>query len=663
MLSSAERRALAAVCDTFVPSLEAEAGDDADLFGLSAAALGVAGGIEELLPSLTPAQQGALRLFLRSLDSRLGNWLLTGRFRRFSDLPFPDRERGLLRLAGSRLGLLRRGFEGLRRLATTTFYRMTGPDGGNPTWPALGYHPATHEPTAPGLVRVTNIDKPTTLEGDVCVIGSGAGGGVAAAVLAAAGRRVIVLEAGGGQQAPNFVQREAAGMGQLDLDGGLTTTRDAGMTILAGGTLGGGTAINWQTALRMPDSFRAEWAAFSGCRYFAAESFTRSYDAVAERLGVGTSESAVNANNDCLRRGCEKLGWRWLLIPRNARGCDTQECGQCVFGCHRGAKQSTAVTFLHDAQHLGDTTVVVHCRADRVRIVNGRVEEVAATATDDSGRSHAVIVRCRMVVAAAGAVHTPALLLRSGLGLPALGRHLMLHPTTCVMGVYDEPVEGWRGPPQTILCHHFARLDGNYGFRLETAPIHPGIAATATPWHGALAHRRRMQQLRHISALIVLARDQSGGRVRLANDGRPIIDYRPGQREQHHLRLGMAAAIRLHLAAGAREVFTPHTREVVMRRGEDIDAFCESVLRAPIADNRCGLFSAHQMGTCRIGRDPRSAVCDAAGKVFGVEGLYVADGSAFPMSSGVNPMLTIQALAHHTARGITNGVGAVLASV
>ena len=652
MISDAERRALEAVCDTFVPALAPGSGDDAAFFRLDATAIGVVDGIADLLPLLAPNQRERLCQLLRLLDSRLGNLMLTGRFRRFSNLSLEDRARGLLRLAGSRFGPLRRGFQALRRLATYTFYSRAHHDGANATWPALNYHPTTTESTYPASVQVTLVTAPMELDCDTCVIGAGAGGGVAAAVMAAAGRRVVVLEAGGGRQAPDFDRREPVGMRELYLDGGLTTTSDLGVSILAGATLGGGTTVNWQTSLPLPEVIRAEWAETSGCRHFIEDSFTRSIDFVSERIGVNTAETTINANNDRLRIGCEALGWRWHLLPRNARGCDAKQCGLCVFGCHRGAKQSTSVTFLSDAQRLGDATVVVRCRADRILIADGRVSGVEATATDEAGRQYLVTVRCRVVVAAAGALHTPALLLRSGLRLPAPGRNLTLHPTTCVFGRYDEPVEGWNGPPQSVLCDEFAWLAGNYGFHLETAPLHPGLSATAIPWHGARAHRRRMQHLRNVSAIIVLARDRPTGRVHLAAGGRPTIDYRPGAREQDCLRRGLAAAVRVHLAAGAREVLTMHARELSLRRGEDVDAFCARVLREPVADNWCALFSAHQMGTCRMGQDRRAAVCDAAGRVFGVGGLYVADGSAFPGSSGVNPMLTILALAHHIARGI-----------
>lgn len=83
-----------------------------------------------------------------------------------------------------------------------------------------------------------------------------------------------------------------------------------------------------------------------------------------------------------------------------------------------------------------------------------------------------------------------------------------------------------------------------------------------------------------------------------------------------------------------------------------MNAFCDAIAHERAADNHLALFSAHQMGTCRMGRDPALAVCDAEGQVFGIRGLYIADASAFPGSSGVNPMITIMALAHHSARAM-----------
>jgi choline dehydrogenase-like flavoprotein len=467
---------------------------------------------------------------------------------------------------------------------------------------------------------------------------------------------VVVLEAGPGDQAADFSQRELEGTQRLLLDSGLTATRDLGLSILAGACLGGGTTVNWQGSLRTPDNIRDEWTEKSGARVFSDDRFTRALDFVWARSCVSTNESVVNRNNATLQRGCESLGYDWASFARNAHGCDATQCGYCVFGCRVGGKQSTTVTYLRGAQRR-DTTIVVNCAAQRITTTNGRVTGVSAIARDVDGRAINVTVRATTVVVAAGGINSPALLLRSGLSLPQLGRNLYLHPTTAVGGLYAERIESWSGPPQTIVCSEFANVSGSDGFRLETAPGHPGLLALAVPWTSARQHRWLMQRSGHAATIIALTRDAHGGRVRVRRDGSAVIDYQPTRAQQALISRAIVAATRVHFAAGAEEVFTLHTSGLRLRRGSstttrDIEAFCDRVTREPVANNRSVLFSAHQMGTCGIGRDARSAVCDERGEVFGVRGLFVADASAFPASSGVNPMITVMALAKCVAEGI-----------
>lgn len=651
-LNARERRVLAAVADTFAPSLEPGPGDDAALFRLSGRDVGLADALEQVIvgDALSARQSTELRVFLRVLDSALVMLLLTGRPRAFSRMKQEERERALFALARHPLPQIRSGYQALKRLSAFLLYSVT-PDGAtSPTWAGIGYTmpPATH--VAAADLRVAKPQRAMSYDADVCIVGSGAGGGVMAERLTAAGLTVVLLEAGPADQAPDFDNREIAGIQRLYLDQGTTSSRDLGVAILAGRALGGGTAINWQTSLRLPDTIRDEWAARSGVDDFAGEPFTAALDAVCRRLSVSTAESARNGNNLPLQRGCEALGYRWSEIARNARGCDLSRCGYCVFGCKVGGKQSTARTFLADAQATGRLTIVAQCHAVGVRFKRGRAAGVAATVRTDRGDEH-VTVHARYVVASAGAIETAALLLRSGVSHAQLGRNLFLHPTTAVAGLYPHDARGWIGAPQTVLCDEFGALDGNYGFRLETAPVHPGLIALAQPWHGARDHRSRMQRIRHLSAFIVLTRDRNTGQVSLERDGRARIDYRVGREEQALLRRGIGAASRVHWAAGASEIHTLHVDDHTLRRSavRDEPAFerwRERVEALPVEGNRCGVFSAHQMGTCRMGIDPAHDVCDAHGAVYGARGLYVVDASLFPSSSGVNPMITIMAMAH-----------------
>lgn len=358
-LSPAERRALEAACEAILPALAPADGDDPRLHALAAGDLGIAGEIERAVAGLAENERADFRRLLGVLGRPAFGLFLAGRARAFADLPDDRRERALRAIATSRLESLRTGFQVLKRLSTFLFYSLCPAGADNPTWAAIGYDRSTNPPPAARALELMAIDGPRTLEADVCVVGSGAGGGVVAAELAAAGRRVVVLEAGGGRQAPDFDQAELAGMRDLYLDRGLAASRDLGLAILAGATLGGGTTVNWQTSLPLPDAVRDEWAERSGCAHFAEASFGRSLEAVAERLGLGVEDGAVNPNNARLRDGCQALGWRWRQVPRNAQGCDARQCGYCIFGCRHGGKQSSAVTFLADAQRRGGARVVV----------------------------------------------------------------------------------------------------------------------------------------------------------------------------------------------------------------------------------------------------------------------------------------------------------------
>jgi len=655
-LSSSARTTLRAICDTFLPALTARGDEPARLFALSAGELGVPDAIEEAVGYLRTSQQREFELLLGVLGNPVTMLAMFGRFSSFPALAAADRADVLLRMANSPVPHLRTAFQVLKRLSTYLFYAVMPNGADNPSWAEIGYAPSRNPPAIERPLRVTIADRDRRIDCDVCVVGSGAGGSVIAAELAGAGKRVVVLEAAEPLQPPDYDQRELPGTEHLFLERGLLATKDSGVTILAGAALGGGTVVNWQTSLRTPDDIRHEWAEASGCPHFTARAFTFALDAVTTRLSVGTGESLINPNNDTLRRGCEALGHGWTKIPRNSKGCDTEQCGYCAYGCRHGGKQSTAVTWLRDAQRLGDCEIIGSCRAERVRITGGRVTGVGAKATGADGKRHAIEVRAGTVIVAAGSIESPALLLRSGIENPHVGRNLFLHPVTAVAGLFPERVEPWKGPPQTVLCDRFARLDGLYGFMMEVAPTHPALLALALPWTDARAHRRRMRDVANCSAAIMIVRDRSTGRVTVDREGRSVVDYQPGTAEIALLRRALLEGAKVQIAAGATEVATLHQQEhgfVVTGASErQLDDACDRLARSDVARNRSTLFSAHQMSSCRMGSDPARAVCDARGEVFGVRGLYIGDASAFPLSSGVNPMITIMAMAQHTAQGL-----------
>jgi choline dehydrogenase-like flavoprotein len=462
-------------------------------------------------------------------------------------------------------------------------------------------------------------------------------------VARAAGHRVVVLEKGSYFHGADFRGAELAATRGLFEKQGLLTTRDGALVVMAGSTVGGGTTVNWMTSLRTPDAVLAQWERECGVAGAAGPEWQASLDAVCKRLHVGTGESTPNAQNARLIAGCEALGYRWRVLPRNALGC--RDCGHCCFGCRFGAKQDVRTTWLADACGRG-AVLVPGCDVERITLHGG-------TSTGALGRvnGHRLAVRARVVVAAGGSIHTPALLRRSGLSHPQIGRNLFLHPTTAVFGLYDEPVEAWRGAMQTAVCDHFADRGDGYGFVVEVPPLHPGLAALGLPWRDAAGHRRLMSSLRHLAAFIVIGRDREGGRVSIDRAGRPVLDYKVSAADARQVLQGAQEAVRLHAAAGAHTIGGPFNNlpEVSPRRG-GVEAHLAAVGRRGVAANDLTLFSAHQMSSCRMGGDRRRAPVRPDGATWEVGNLFVADGSALPTSTGVNPMISIMALAHRNAQ-------------
>ena len=599
-----------------------------------------------------PADRAELIQLLGLMESRIANVVLGGVAARFSALDRGARERYLRGWATSRLGAKRKAFQALKRLTTVAYYTAVDERGGNPSWAALGYPgPLGPAPQVAKPIQPLAVTADLVLDCDVVVIGSGAGGGVVAGELAAQGKDVVVLEKGAYLNERDFSQLEGEMLARAYDGGGLLATDDLGAIILQGSCLGGGTVVNYTTSFHTPDHVREEWAREHGLPHFTSAEFTRSLDAVARRIHVTTDAARPSARDAILIRGLAARGWHHGLLPRDVDGCTQDDtCGYCGYGCRRGAKQSTLLTYLQDAHDRG-ARIVTHADVRRVMIERGRASGVEALVqAPGAHRAFALTVRARAVVVACGSIHSPALLLRSGIALPALGRHLALHPATAVLGDMEEPVRPWTGTVQAHYSDQFADLDSGYGFKFETAPMHPSLFALAVPWESGDAHRRAMTRLAQTTLCGILLRDREGGRVRVDRAGHPVVRYRLSRYDARHLRRACAAAGELLEAAGAREIWLPLARRVAYRPGPGARArWLAELDRTGWGPNQMLLVTFHQMASCRMGASAKTSVVDAGHQVWGVPQLYVADASVFPTASGVNPMLTIMGVAHRAA--------------
>jgi choline dehydrogenase-like flavoprotein len=653
VLTDAQRRTLAGVCDTFVPRVEPDGTESEAVSGFLRRApsdLGVPGQLEGLMAESMTAEE--LAGFAELLD-RLAE-------HDFDEQPTETRTHILGQTAAASAEAAQ-AVTVLRRATMLFFYALPDEQGRNPNWDALGYPgPVSLAPSpdqAPKTIRVEELPPDVadhTLTADVCVVGSGAGGGVIAAELQRAGRSVAVLEMGPYRNESDFNQLELPALLEMHLGGGMLASEDGSVDLFAGSVLGGGTIVNWLNSLKTPRAVREEWVRH-GLEGLDGGAFDEHLDAVWKRLGVNAEATDQNSSHQRLIAGLDARELSHIEITRNADpGCDDPDlCGYCWFGCQRGCKQSTMRTYLQDAADAG-ARFVVGCQADRVLVEDGRARGVEATVTDPDGTTARLTVEAPTVVVAGGSIESPALLLRSGIGGPAVGRHLRLHPSSLVTGVYDEPVEGWRGQVQSEVSHAFADLEGDHGFLVESCPVVPGVTAAISAWVDGETHKRDFQRrFRYMAPFISVQRDHGEGEVVIDREGQPVVRWSlSDETDRRIFRRATRELAELHRAAGASEIVTFFAEGLEWREGEDFDAFLEAIDHASYAPGVAYIGCAHQMGSCRMGSDPEEAVADGTGELHDTKGVWIGDGSAFPTAAGVNPMISIMALARRTAHEI-----------
>ena len=587
-----------------------------------------------------------IKLILRLLRTRAGGLALFGRPQAFTNLSPEERAEAVLSMKSHRLGDVRNGIKALKTLAAFLWVSTEDAQSEPPSWSAMGYPgPDGPPPNVPKTIQTLTVTSDTDLNCDVVIVGSGAGGGTATGVLAAAGHDVIVLEAGSYLNESDFNHLEASAYKDMYLDGALNSTADGGIAVLSGATLGGGTVINYTTSFETPPAVREEWddvAGFEGV--FSGPQYSSSVEAVKERFGVNQDHGWPSTRAQLMEKGLNELGWHVEEMPRNAKGCTEQDCGYCTLGCRIGAKQSTLITYLQDAADAG-ARIVTGAKVDQVVADSGKAWGVVGTVGE-----HQIRVNARAVVLAAGALNTPAILMRSGLGGPATGKYLRLHPVTAVWARFEERVDPWTGILQTRYSNEFADLDGKgYGFKFETAPIHPLFPAGFLGWEDGASFKRDVLGLGHLDVGGILLRDRDHGKVTVRKDGSPVWKYSISKYDQQHIREGVKRASEMYLAAGASEIISSTIRPVRMKRGDSLDDFMAGIDAIGYGSNQTSYFTFHQMGSARMGSNPSKSVVDATNQVHGVDNLYVLDGSCFPTASGVNPMLSIASIAHRAA--------------
>ncbi len=590
----------------------------------------VSGPVANFLASVSPRVLGRLKLGLRAFEWLPFPW-------RFSRLDAEAQEDFLLKLEGSRFSL-HHDLLLMAKLFSTLGYAVTPQ-----VQERIGFEIACAraDGTLPEPAGTLGDTEPRGEgeECDVVIVGSGAGGAVAAAELAAAGLDVIVLEAGEHYNRDNYPSDHLDAIAELYRDGGLTIAEGRPpIPVPVAKVVGGTTVINSGTCFRAPDEIVADWVGRFGIAW--AEDMADDYAEAERTLHVTQLDpETMGRNGQLAMEGAAAIGASGAPIHRNAGSC--VQCSSCPFGCEIDAKRGMHVSYLPRAVAAG-ARIRAGVEANRILVEDGRAVGVACTTRAGGVRRPFTVRARRAVIAAGGSFGTPELLLRSGLGGKQVGRNLHIHPACWVGARYEEEVRGWDGVMQSFYVDQWEES----GILLE-ATFTPLAFGGAWLLGAGRSHQESMLDFGHVGSIGVHLCDKSSGWVGLGAEGSLRAGYKLTGDDANRIAFGIARAAEVHFAAGATEVYPNIARVGVLKRG-DLANF-ESISLKP---SELRLEAFHPMGTARIAADSGEGVCAIDGSVNGTRGLYVADGSLFPTSVGVNPMMTIIAFSKRVARGV-----------
>jgi choline dehydrogenase-like flavoprotein len=467
---------------------------------------------------------------------------------------------------------------------------------------------------------------------DAVVVGTGAGGATVAKELAEGGLRVAMIEEGQRFTPDSFTARPSEMTSLLYRDAAqMFTLGNVSIGLPLGRGVGGTSLVNSATCFRTPPAVLELWQRRFGLEHWTEDALDPFFRRVEREANVAKVPEELAGNNALVvRRGAQALGWSGDFIHRNVRGCVGS--GVCNFGCPTSAKQHVGITYVPRAWEAGAVTYT-GARVSEILVRGGRAEGVVAQAAG-GGRLEVI---AELIVLAAGAIHTPLLLADQGLapGSGELGGNLSIHPATAVRALFEEEVNMARGVPQSYYIDEFA----DEGIMFEGAGGPPDYTAASLASYSARRARGIMLEYLHLSQFGAMVSDRSRGHVR-RRAGRVEIRYELLPEDVATFKFALERLGELYAAAGAHTVLYPVEGLDPLPAGE------LGPLRARALQARdLTLMAFHPLGTARADVSPARGVVDGDLGVHGIAGLHVADGSVVPSSLGVNPQMTIMALA------------------
>lgn len=485
-------------------------------------------------------------------------------------------------------------------------------------------------------------------DADVCIIGSGASGAIIARDLSQAGYNVLVIEEGdyySNEQMRRMKPSEA--IRKLYRGYGSVATMGLGDTpaipVLAGKAVGGSSMLTGGVIYRTPEEVVDHWHNDLGLTEITNKKLDAIFNELEKELPVKPTPAYMRSPSTLLfKKGADKLGYSMKTINRNSVDC--QGCSQCSFYCPHGAKRSVDMQFIPQSRRAG-ARYYAGFRVDRIVKILGRADYAEAGFIGGDKRRHKLRVKAKLFVLAAGAMHSPHILLKSRIGNSSkmVGKNLSIHPSFRAYAQFDQEVNGWRGALQSMECNQFT----NEGITLNAIFVPPAFTSVGFPDFGP-ENRRKMESMKHLAMFGAMVEDGPNGRIYSMGGSDPIITYRlPRKTIDEMVRASLILA-EVFLAAGARKIFLSAHSLPTITSMDQVRKIWPSMVKGRDFES----VAFHPLGSCRMGHDPRDSVVDQFGKSWDIPNLYITDGSMVPTAVRVNSQMTVMAMAKWVSRHI-----------